>query len=342
MGRARRPIRFLGRATFALGSALLLLSVTVPVHAVVVPRPIEVLSGPEIPANGVLLFRGASSDDLLVSDEGDVTVSGAFGPLTLDGIADFSIFRADEDLALGAYIWQTEPRIASGAFTALPLYEPAEHELEVELSLGEIWVQEGSLCCDPDPTTGIGTCVPKEKAQRYSVELTVRSPLPPEHARQYLYRASAFPAFDAAPPADHVLRLNPSVRWADLARFTSGTTQTAALAPAAEYCIELEAMSLIDESVFTTRRCIADPGTELATLPLSDDEYLRDFQFQGCPDPDPTNEPSSELGEGGCACRAAPSASPHWLIVPGLAALVLLQFRRRGRASPSSSGARRN
>jgi hypothetical protein len=242
-----------------------------------------------LPANGAIVLHGASPRDFAV------TVTGSAGPVAgrVRDLGGSVAWRALEDLTPGRHRVHVG---AIGEITALPLdfeveavsrYEPAPHELELGAEFSTVWQLGGTpVCCEPNPETrsvGRGCFLPSVFELRV-LALRTTSPLPAEHANQYLYRFVEFPEAPASGASGIDVRPNDWLRqFRTYAEVQARPAHTAIDAPANEYCVALEAQSLIDDTTFTTRRCVGDPGSPLGSKSRGD--YSGAFDVESCPIP---------------------------------------------------------
>lgn len=234
-----------------------------PAHAIVIPPAPVSLTGPAVPANGVLLFA-QDSESLSVT----VTLDGSAVEGALEAAAPrYTVWRPTDPFEIGE---QYDVETFASTSTIAPIeiiaaYEPAAHELEFPLTLTETWVDGGELaCCEPTSNVLEDACFETESVEGRTLRWQVESPLPPEHVNQYLYRYTELPDFTC--PRRHIC-FEPSQEYADYEAFRTVLVAPSTVVPAAEYCITIEARSLIDDQVFTTRRCVEDPDTELGRRP---------------------------------------------------------------------------
>jgi MYXO-CTERM domain-containing protein len=242
--------------------------------AIVVDPPSRIHSVP-LPANGVALFYAGSlgsSFEVQVTDEDEQVVPGS-----LSAVGGYWGWRATTPLPLGSYTWTTleDAYITnnSGILSVIESYQPEEHELGLALALGSVDVFDGEVvCCEPDPesrTLGNG-CFQTEITQAPQLQWVVSSPLPMAHSAQYLYRYTEAP--ETKP------------EWAlDSNYFPHLSSGVLTVLPADEYCLTIEALSLIDEQTFVTTACV--PHTLPEPQPIARPSYAGAFTLYSCPLP---------------------------------------------------------
>jgi hypothetical protein len=242
-----------------------------------------------LPANGVIVVGSASlaNFEISVSDS-----SGSVAGTSVD-LRGSIAWRALEELKPGSYHVRVD---VVGDLTALPLdfdveavsrYEPVAHELDLQLVLSTAWLPGGTpVCCEPNPETrklGEGCFFPDVLEHRALTSRTA-SPLPPEHAHQYRYRVVEFPQAPAMSSTGIGLsplgRLDQWSVYDEIRAFSSPIEVSVS-----EYCVTVEAQSLINGATFATQRCIADPGTPLGSRPRVNFYLDAAFTIDNCPLP---------------------------------------------------------
>jgi hypothetical protein len=248
----------------------LLLTAPRAAQGIVVP-PVEAVHDVPLPANGVLLFTGPGFGGGEV-----VQVTGVDGPVpgTASPIEGYLGWRADSPPEPGAYTVTMAEDVYFAApdqpLAVIEPYQPQAHQLNLVLALSNVASNAGEVvCCEPDAETktiGRG-CFYTQVTQVPELHVFAPSPLIPAHAAQYLYRIVDSPgdalssAYSPRPPLNAFARVE----------------------PAEEYCVTVEAFSLIDEQTFTTTSCtphaLAEPTLEART------DYSGAFGIGDCPQP---------------------------------------------------------
>jgi hypothetical protein len=232
-----------------------------------------------MPSNGVVLIAGGVGADFeIVLSRGAETFTG----LVADVPRSYVSFRPDQELSPGTYhvvvtrlSWGDE--IAFDVEVVQP-YTPAPHELMFSFDVLRTTMPGGNLaCCEPEPETRTldDGCFFTELVEKPLLRWSAVSPLPIEHAQQFLYRISASPAE------------SPSWPWGDSSyddfRIGPASSPWIIAEQRAEYCMTAEAQSMIDGQVFTTEVCAKDPGTALVTKPR--ESFMFAFNIGNCPLP---------------------------------------------------------
>lgn len=227
-----------------------------------------------LPANGVLLFDSWNPDSASVTVTGpDGTVEG-----TLVEVHGYVAWRASTPPEPGAYEYLfSETAFVGGTPRPLEIvesYQPEPHELGLALLLTSKDAAAGEIvCCEPDAESRSldHGCFYTQVTQQPWLTWLYASPLPPAHATQYLYRFSSIPTLARGGAIfDSYVALTSS----------SGNL---AVVPADEYCVTLEALSLIDEQVFSRTVCIPHSLPEPELRPRTD--YGGAFSISTCPEP---------------------------------------------------------